>query len=83
MRPEQNDTQASELQCFQDLYDIYIGTKKKVTDSGHVGTSDYLNTKAGTCTVNRVQQTQDIFIWFQREPVSGHIHMKDLKHRQV
>lgn len=29
MRPEQDDTQASELQCFQDLYDIYIGTKKK------------------------------------------------------
>lgn len=60
MRPEQDDTQASELQCFHDLYNIYIGTKK-VTNSGHVGTSDYLNTKAGTCSVNRVQQTQDIF----------------------
>lgn len=62
---------------------IFTLAQKKVTNSGHVGTSDYLNTKAGTCSVNRVQQTQDIFIWFQREPVSGHIHMKDLKHRQL
>lgn len=37
MRPEQDDTQASELQCFHDLYNIYIGTKKgdKFWPCGH------------------------------------------------